>query len=282
MSYVSGSPPLARDPSPQPLPSCDAPIVDLEMVMDDAQERSLLGIVELVLKNPRRLNRMIRDTSLNSELIPRFLALEIVAFAVFGATLALVMSAAGFWPKLTAVQHFLDSPTGSLIEFETIRLGDVWRDGSALRMMAAYNIGLIAAVGICLPSLYFYGLLAGVRMTMLDVTAHAIKSQVAMAVALIGILPIYVAISLGVKVFQFPDVLTQCVLQVGMILPFIAGLWGTWSLYIGFVSLADTLPADRRCRRECLLRRLLVSWTACWTAVTPVMIYTLWEFMARS
>ena len=37
--------------------------------------------------------------------------------------------------------------------------------------------GLIAASGICLPSLYFYALLAGVRMTMVDVVLHTLKSK---------------------------------------------------------------------------------------------------------
>ena len=64
--------------------------------------------------------------------------------------------------------------------------------------------------------------------------------------------------------------------------PFAAGLFGANSLYTGFTGLADVLPAERRCRRACFLRRLVVSWSFCYTAVTPVMIYTLWEYFSRT
>jgi len=67
---------------------------------------------------------------------------------------------------------------------------------------------------------------------------------------------------------------------LGLLLPFLAGLWGAWSIFRGFMTLADTLPPSRRCRRSCFLRRLTVSWAAVYTAVTPVMIWTLWKFFA--
>jgi hypothetical protein len=52
-------------------------------------------------------------------------------------------------------------------------------------------------------------------------------------------------------------------------------------LYRGFVSLAETLPAHCRDQRTCFLRRLLLAWSACYTAVTPVMIFTIWERLSR-
>lgn len=243
------------------------------------EQLTTLEIIELVLKNPARLNRIIRDAALQPALIPRFLTIELVAFSIFGMTLAVVLSMIGKWPLLTAAEKYLAAGNLPLMEFVTVPPREIWSGGMAPILIAAYDIGLIAAVGICLPSLYFYGLLAGVRMSMLDVTIHAIKSQMAMAVALIGILPMYVALGLGIKVLEF-DALIPGVIVVGLILPFIAGLRGTHSLYTGFMELADTLPPERRCRRECFLRRLLVSWAVCWTAVTPVMIYTLWTHMA--
>jgi len=42
------------------------------------------------------------------------------------------------------------------------------------------------------------------------------------------------------------------------------------------------LPLKGRCQRACLLRRLVVSWSVCYAAVTPVMIYSLWEYFART
>ncbi|MFO0948613.1 MAG: hypothetical protein U1D30_22265 [Planctomycetota bacterium] len=50
-----------------------------------------------------------------------------------------------------------------------------WWNGQAIKLLLAYNFGLIAAVGVCLPSFYFYGLLAGVRMSMLEVAVLAMR-----------------------------------------------------------------------------------------------------------
>ena len=41
------------------------------------------------------------------------------------------------------------------------------------------------------------------------------------------------------------------------------------------------MKADRRGRRERFLRRLLVSWCVCYTAVSPVMIHTVWHHLAK-
>ena len=58
------------------------------------------------------------------------------------------------------------------------------------------------ATGVCLPSFYFYGLLAGVKLSMLQATAHAVKCLAVTAVVLVGALPIYVAVMrLGMIVF---------------------------------------------------------------------------------
>jgi hypothetical protein len=95
----------------------------------------------------------------------------------------------------------------------------------------------------------------------------------------VGILPIYVAVAMGVLIFDsvFSDAAVRLSLWLGFILPFVAGLWGTASLYRGFSGLADTLPEDRCERRSCFLRRLVFSWGVCYTAIAPVMIFTVWQ-----
>ena len=113
---------------------------------------------------------------------------------------------------------------------------------------------------------------------MSDIVAHALKAKATSALTLVGILPVYVAMSMGVLIFDlFPEVTLQVVLVMGLCLPFIAGLAGTVSLYRGFAQLADRLPAGCHDSRACFLRRLVASWAACYTAVSPVMIYTVWE-----
>jgi hypothetical protein len=250
----------------------------------DPGNLTLFGLVELMLKNERLLDRLARSSRLQRELIPRFLAIGLAAYAVFGFTLATFFATAGVWPRLTAIATWLATPGEQLIYFGYSPADSLlahWLDGSAPALAAAFALGLIGAIGVCLPSFYFYGLLAGVRTSMLQVTTLALKGMAASAIALMGALPIYFAFVLALVVFQAPLALVALVCYVGLALPFIAGLWGTRSLYLGFLSLVDTMKPERQTTRACFLRRLLLSWSGCFTAVTPVMIFTLWEFMSR-
>lgn len=222
-----------------------------------SEDGSTLGLVEMVLKDPRQLDLLLRDEVRLPELIPRMLAIAMAGFTVYGLVLTLVLNLAAIWPAWVPLAR--------------------WDDASVFNLALAYNLGLIAANGICLPSFYFYGLLAGVRISMLSVTAHAMKGMAVGAVALVGILPIYLALVLGAFIFELPPSVVEASVSIGLALPFIAGLWAARSLFVGFVSLAETMPREQRCRRECFLRRLTFSWTACYTAVTPLAIYTIWH-----
>lgn len=248
-------------------------------------ELTFLGLIELVLKDRPRLYPALRDSRATPVLLPRLLAISLCAFVLFGAAMSLVFSATGYWPALTALAEWLEAPRSTLLALEPIdsswgKLGP-WINGEAAALVTAYAFGLIAASAVCLPSLYFYCLLAGVRMTMLEVVVHTLKSKAVAAVALVGILPIYVAVAMGVVIFGGGELVLTATMWLGLILPFIAGLWGTAALYQGFAPLCDTLPADRMERRECFLRRLVLSWSAIYTAMAPVMIFTVWEALSR-
>jgi hypothetical protein len=101
----------------------------------------------------------------------------------------------------------------------------------------------------------------------------------ATSLMLMGILPIYVAVVLGAIVFRLDLEVIQRAVWLGLLLPFVAGGWGLYSIYQGFLSLADTIDPGRFCNRMCFLRRLTFSCTACYAAVSPVMIYTLWNHL---
>jgi len=244
----------------------------------------IADLVELILKRRDQLERLIREPSLQSPLMPKFLAIALIGFVFFGVALSLVFTSAGQWPRLVAISEVVAGDARSVATFDRLAGGEArrapWLDGSAEALIAAYAIGLIAATGICLPSLYFYGLLAGVRITMLDVVIQSLKAKATAAVALVGILPIYAALGLAVVIFDLPEPLRNATFWLGLVLPFLAGLFGTYSLYQGLAGFTDTLSPDRRRRRECFLRRLVLSWAACYTAVTPVMIHTLWVMLA--
>jgi hypothetical protein len=220
---------------------------------------STLRLAELLLKDRVQVEDLLQDERRPADLIPRFLAIALLSFSLYGWTMVLVLFAA---------------PPESVPSV----LADGWSNDArpALGLWLAYALGLVAATGICLPSFYFYGLLAGIRISFLQVVSHCLKGQASTAIMLIGILPIYVAVALGMLIFAVPVPAQEFVLSIGLLLPFLAGLWGAYSLYSGFMRLAGTLPGHCRAQRSCFLRRLTLAWAACYTAVTPLMIHALW------
>jgi len=285
-SFVAQLPQTSARHSKQvdlPLLERDNSAATAEVNLDEKPTNlGVLGLVELILKRRDTLDRLIRDPELQPILLPRFLAISLIGFVFFGVAMSLVLTSSHVWPQLESITHKLRGTTNTLVTFQSSPgMAAHWWDGSALKLTAAYAFGLIAATGVCLPSLYFYGLLAGVRMSLLDVAVQALKSKATSAVALVGILPIYAAVGMGIVIFEAPEPIRIGAFWLGLILPFIAGLWGTFSLYHSFANLCDTLPLERRWDRTCFLRRLVAAWAACYTAVSPVMIYTLWERLAR-
>jgi hypothetical protein len=222
-----------------------------------SDEISAFGLVEMMLKDRTRLHDLMRDPKQQADLIPRFLAIALLGFVVFGIAVTVVLNLSVSQPAWIPAAH--------------------WSDSTGPNLIFAYALGLVAAIGVCLPSFYFYGLLAGVKISMLQVTAHAMKSQAVTALILVGILPIYVALALGTIVLHAPGEWLPPTQALGLALPFIAGLWGMRTLYTGFVALCDTIAAERRADREDFLRLLTLAWAAVYTIVTPVMIYTLWR-----
>ena len=187
--------------------------------------------------------------------------------------------AAHLWPQLASPANWLAGSETQLVKFiltEMLRSHAVAR---SVRLILAYSFGLIAASGLCLPSLYFYGLLSGLRLTMPDVIIHSLKCTAIAAVALIGILPVYSALALAAVIFPVSPDLVAMILILGMCLPFIAGLWGTRSLFVGFANLCHTMPVEFQNQRACFLRRLILSWCACYMAVAPLMIVTVWRHL---
>ncbi len=243
----------------------------------------ILPLTELILKNPPLLERLIRFVPQQATLIPQLMLISFLGFLLYGVTMGGIIGVSGWTPHLNAPRLVLDSNV-PLIEFhESHTAWAAWRDGTAPSLIVAYAIGLIAATGICLPSLYFYGLLSGIKLTMRDVVIHSLKSKAGTAIALLGILPIYFIVCLGAVIFHWPKAVIVVVQWIGFALPFFAGQWGVVSLYRGFSGLADTLPAhlnmDDRYRRSCFLERLVLAWSVCYSVISPIMVFTIWQRM---
>jgi hypothetical protein len=233
-------------------------------VCAETTEISTASVVEMLLKDHGRLNNFLRNEAYERELVPRLLAVALAGFAVYGVAVTAIINALwvknGFWLPYLPPAY--------------------WNDLSVANLTLGYTLGLIAANGICLPSFYFYGLLAGIKTTMLGVTAHAIKGMAAGAVALVGLLPIYVALSLTSIVFPLGKGWDLTCVVWGLALPFAAGIFGAVNLYEGFVGLADTMTCSNRSTRQCFLRRLILAWVGCSTFVIPVVVYSLWDFLS--
>src|SRR5262249_23026058 len=133
-----------------------------------------------------------------------------------------------------------------------------WGDGSAWALPLAYAAGIVLAACVCLPSFYFYGLLAGVRISWLQIISLIGQGLAANAIWRLGLVPIYVIGALGAIVLAAPTEVLKPILGLGLILPFIAGLWGMRAIYVGLMDVASVLPAEWQCRRRCFLRRLIL------------------------
>jgi hypothetical protein len=269
-----------------------SPEIDELVVVDPASEAAdTPHLVELILKDRFALNRLMATDGNKIELATRFLGIALAAFLLFGVAMAVAFDAAGVWPKLAPLARWLDHPSLRFVTYhappQSSTFAHSWLTGQAERLVIAYAFGLVATSCVCLPSLYFYSLLAGLRMSLTEVVLHTLKAKAVTAVALVGILPIYAALMLGAVVYvhsQSMDVDTQIIrlaLGVGLILPFVAGLWGTRSLYVGFDELCDRMPKEFQANRACFLRRLILAWCGCYTAVAPVMIATVWQNLGR-
>lgn len=226
-------------------------------------ETSTAGVVEMLLKDQNRLNLLLRDEAQQRELLPRMLAVTLTGLAIYSLIAMAILNA--LWIKRGLWFDHLPAA--------------YWNDWSGANLVLAYTLGFVAAAGICLPSFYFYGLLAGIKTTMLSVAAHATKGMAATAVALVGLLPVYVSMALSSVVFDFGSVWTGMCMAGVLLLPFLAALSGAANLYHGFVGLADTMDGCFRSSRDCFLRRLIFAWTGCATFVTPVVVYSLWTYL---
>jgi hypothetical protein len=241
-------------------------------------------LIELILKDRRALHRLLWSTRNKVELATRLLGISIASFVLFGVAMALTCDAAAMWPHLTPMAEWVENPSAHVMTYvealDKGRFAQSWLTGRAERIVIAYAFGLIAASCVCLPSLYFYSLLSGLRMTFTEVVLHTLKAKAVSAIALVGVLPIYVALVLGAVVFFPPRAdFAKLALLVGLCLPFLAGLWGTRSLYVGFGELCDRMPKEFQANRDCFLRRLILAWCGCYTAIAPVMIATVWQHL---
>src|SRR6185436_8028189 len=216
-------------------------------------EPTFVNLTEMTLKRPQDVRAMAREGDLQPRVVLNLLLIGLAGIALFSAAFTVILACS---PPLSWVPR---------VSFH---------DRSILRPMLSYTIGMVDALGICLPSFYFYGLLSGIRASMLQVTAISLHALATTGIILMGLLPIYVGSILGVIVLGATNGLVYPFLvAVGLLLPFLAGLTSLKVMYEGFVDLIRTLPETRMESRAPMVRMLALAWACLYTAVAPV---TLW------
>jgi hypothetical protein len=216
-------------------------------------EPTFVNLTEMTLKRPEDVRAVVKDEPSQPRAILNLLLLGLAGISLYSVVFTAIVALA------PAVDWM---PRVSL------------KDPSAARPLLTYAIGMVGALGICLPSFYFYGLLAGVRATMLQVVAISLHALARTGVILMGLLPVFVAAILGMVVLGATGGLAyQALMMAGVLLPFLAGLSTLPVMVRGFIDLIETIPEARAARRAPMIRLLALAWAVLYTTVAPV---TLW------
>jgi hypothetical protein len=247
----------------------EEPILDVLPVQPDEAGpprteaiETMWGLLEVLLKAPRRLDAFVRDPKLQGKLIAGFTAIVVAGFVLYGLVLALLLSAV---------------PPGGVPRLLTPQWSGTWRSAAAL--CATYPVGLLLATLLCLPSYFYFALLGGAKMSLREVLTHSLKGKAATTVLLMGLLPIYAVVMLGLILLGATAEVLAGGFYVGLVLPFVTGLRGAQSIYSGFRALVNALPPGERQRRYLLPDWLVVVWAVVFTVTAPLVLYELWVQM---
>src|SRR5437867_4259433 len=129
-----------------------SPVLPLEK-----HEPTTLNLVEWLLKSPDTVDRLNRESRWQRELFPRFLMISLSSYLIYACLMVLLFNLA----PADAYPQNRWWPLPSVL----------WRGGTPWSLPLAYAIGIVLAACVCLPSFYFYSLLAGVHLTWLQITS---------------------------------------------------------------------------------------------------------------
>lgn len=242
--------------APLPLPASAAPATaeaPSEAPLDDPD------VFELLLRQRDRADAVCADPASAAALLPRLMAVGVVGVGAFALAQGLIL---GRLP----LPHWLEPlATGSL----------PWR---VLVLFAAYELGLMGAHVAALPSWYFYALLTGIRTHGWRLAVEAMRARATAALALLGILPVYLAGVLGLSLLvpEDPHHPLHAVLvlatSAGFALPFVAGLAAPAGLLRTLLRLAEESDAVRpeASRRKARPWLMAFAWTVLFASMAPL------------
>jgi hypothetical protein len=134
-----------------------------------------------------------------------------------------------------------------------------------LSLPIAFTTGLIGALGLCLPIFLFCAQMSGIEGSPALIAVQALRAKATSALALFGLLPVYLAVGLGTLWLHLG---ADIAVLFGFLLPILVGLVGIVAIYRGFVDLADRqqLPPERRS----LVKTMVIGASAVYAVVAPV------------
>lgn len=218
-------------------------------------EPTVGNLLNWMLSDRERFRAALGDPDAQERVLPRLLGIATSSLFLYGLVMWVVVAA-----------------TGTPLPFMTGLAGV--RPGT-LSFALAYSLGIVGAVGICLPSFYFFALQCGFKPTLRNIVVAVAGGQALTSVFLIGILPVFAAAILGVERLGCDAGALAAWTKLGLLLPLVAGLVGAAELHEWFTGLAATLPDDARARREGVVAFLGLWSTGLYVVVAPVLVYQL-------
>lgn len=223
-----------------------------------AAATSARSLFDLVLRDSAGLDALLLSEARQGRALEGLLLLALVGLLLHGVLVGVAASLALRSGALAGWQYLLGSHPARSIPL-------------------ALTGGFLAALGVCLPSFYFFTQLSGMDASFRLVTAQAVRILARTSVHLLGVLPFYAAVALSRAV---SDVISATeVLVLGLALPFFVGLFGIAALYRSFRALVQILPITH-VRRGDFLLRMVLAWGAVFSTVAPVALYRFAEALA--
>lgn len=242
----------------------DRPLDSGTPPVDERDEEEPPGFVERLLRDDETLDRSMMDPEELPSLLRRFLVVAGAGLLLHGLVVGLV-------------SKFVVADFGFSAGSWFAAAGAPWTVPFAL--VGAF----LTATAVGLPSFYFYARLAGADVSFPVVVAQSLRALAQTSVALWAILPFYTAIVLSSALGVAHDV---TVVQWGLGLPFVAGLYGIRSVYRSFARLVDrdaeseSLRLVSHARRTGLLGMVL-GWGALFTTVAPIALWRYGAFLVE-
>ena len=213
--------------------------------------------VDLLLRDRDRCDALCSDPDAAARLIPRFLGLSALGIAAWAVVQGLLL------------QH-----TAQELLPEALSGAPAWWSAGVLFL--AYAGALMGAQVAGLPTFTFYGLLAGFQTHAWRIATESLRARATAAVVLMGLLPVYLAVGLGlVLFFDQPSAAGEgwqllVLVAGGYTLPFVAGLAAPASLIRAFRGMARQAADAREGQRRPMPVLLALAWSAVFTAMAPL------------